>query len=54
MVITSMKDITTQYTIRHLYSMRRESEKTKNPAQFVIKEIMNSVYGKTILKPIET
>ena len=34
--------------------MSKELKKTKNPAQLVIKEIMNSVYGKTILKPIET
>ena len=29
-------------------------KQAKNPAQLVIKEIMNSMYGKTILKPIET
>ena len=49
MFTTSMKDLTTQYkqTIRHLYSMRKELTKTKNPAQLVIQEIMNSMYGKT-------
>ena len=26
----------------------------KNPAQVVIKLLMNSMYGKTIIKPIET
>ena len=34
--------------------MRKESKKTKNPAQVVIKEIMNSMYGKASLKQIET
>ena len=34
--------------------MRRDFKKTKNPAQLVIKEIMNSMYGQAILKPIET
>ena len=34
--------------------MRRHLKKTKNPAQLVIKEIMNRMYGKTSLKPIET
>ena len=40
--------------IKHLYSKRIELKKMKNPAQIVIKELMNSMYGKTILKPIET
>jgi len=40
--------------IKHLYSKRLELKKDKNPAQIVIKELMNSMYGKTILKPIET
>ena len=29
-------------------------KKDKNPAQVVIKLLMNSMYGKTIIKPIET
>ena len=41
-------------TIKHLYSKRIELKKMKNPAQIVIKELMNSMYGKTILKPIQT
>ncbi len=40
--------------VRHLYTKRKELKQAKNPAQLVIKEIMNSMYGKTILKPIET
>ena len=34
--------------------MRREVKNTKNPAQLVTKEIMKSMYGKTIWKPNET
>ena len=40
--------------ISFLYSKRKQLKKDKNPAQLVIKELMNSMYGKTILKPIET
>jgi hypothetical protein len=40
--------------ISFLYSKRKQLKKEKNPAQLVIKELMNSMYGKTILKPIET
>ena len=55
MVIISMRAQQTINTvIRHLYSKRKELKRAKNPAQLVIKEIMNSMYGKTILKPIDT
>ena len=40
-------------TIQHLYNLRKTLKKDKNPAQMVIKLLMNSMYGKTILKPIE-
>jgi len=40
-------------TITHLYDLRKTLKKNKNPAQMVIKLLMNSMYGKTILKPIE-
>ena len=43
-----------KYVIKHLYTKRKELKSNKNPAQAVIKEIMNSMFGKTILKPIET
>ena len=33
--------------------MTQTLKKDKNPAQMVIKLLMNSMYGKTILKPIE-
>ena len=41
-------------TIKHLYDLRKRLKKDKNPAQVVIKLLMNSMYGKTILKPVET
>ena len=43
-----------KYVIKHLYTKRKELKSSKNPAQMVLKELMNSMYGKTILKPIET
>jgi hypothetical protein len=39
--------------IKHLYNKRLELKQQKNPAEIVIKELMNSMYGKTILKPIQ-
>ena len=42
------------HVIKHLYTKRKELKSNKNPAQMVVKELMNSMYGKTILKPIET
>ena len=38
--------------IRYLYDTRRQKKAEKNPIQAVYKLIMNSAYGKTILKPI--
>ena len=40
--------------IEDLYNLRLRLKKDKNPAQMVIKLLMNSMYGKTILKPVET
>ena len=40
-------------TIRHLYNLRKKLKTEKNPAEQLIKLLMNSMYGKTILKPIE-
>ena len=42
------------HVIKHLYTKRKEIKSNKNPAQMVVKELMNSMYVKTILKPIET
>ncbi len=40
--------------IQYLYDKLLELKKNKNPTQIVIKELMNSMYGTTILKPIQT
>ena len=40
--------------IQHLYDTRIKFKNEKNPAQVAIKLLMDSMYGKTILKPIET
>ena len=40
--------------IRHLFNQRLKYKKEKNPLQLVFKELMNSSYGKSCLKPIDT
>jgi len=42
------------HVIKDLYDLRKKLKKDKNPAQMVIKLLMNSMYGKTIIKPVET
>ena len=37
-----------------MYNLRLKLKQDKNPAQIVIKLLMNSMYGKTIIKPVET
>ena len=39
--------------ISYLFQQRIEAKKNKNPIQAVFKLLMNSAYGKTLLKPIE-
>jgi len=41
-------------TIKYLFNKRVEMKKVKNPIQMVYKELMNSAYGKTILKNTNT
>ena len=41
-------------TIRHLFDTRVQKKKEKNPIQAVYKLLMNSAYGKSLLKPIDT
>ena len=41
-------------TIRHLFEQRLKMKKVKNPIQSVYKLLMNSAYGKSLLKPIDT
>ena len=40
--------------IKDLYDLRKNLKHEKNPAQIVIKLLMNSISGKTIIKPVET
>ena len=39
--------------ITHLFNQRLKYKKEKNPIQMVFKELMNSSYGKSYLKPID-
>ena len=41
-------------TIQHIFNERKKLKAQKNPAEVVYKHIMNSAYGKSILKEIET
>ena len=45
---------TINHVIEDLYILRLKLQQDKNPAQIVIKLLMNSMYGKTIIKPVET
>ena len=45
---------TINHVIEELYNLRKKLKKYKNPAQMVIKLLMHSMYGKTLIKPIET
>ena len=41
-------------TMKHLFIQRLKFKKEKNPIQIVFKELMNSSYGKSFMKPIDT
>ena len=41
-------------SIQGLSNLRLKLKQDKNPAQILIKVLMNSMYGKTITKPVET
>ena len=45
---------TTNHVVEGLYNLRLKLKQDKHPAQIVIKLLVNSVYGKTIIKPVET
>ena len=45
---------TINHVIEYLYNLRLKFKKDKNPAQMVITLLMNNMYGKTIIKPVET
>ena len=42
------------HVFEDLYNLRLKLEQYKHPAQIVITLLMNSMYGKTIIKPVET
>ena len=45
---------TINHVIEDMYTLRLKLKQDKNPAQIVVKLLMNSMYGKTIIKPVET
>jgi len=45
---------TIRTVINHLFNQRLKFKKEKNPIQMVFKELMNSSYGKSYLKPIDS
>ncbi len=45
---------TIKHVIKEIFDLRLKKKAEKNPIQVVYKLIMNSAYGKTILKPIDT
>ena len=47
------RDYTIQNEIRNIFNKRIEYKKQKNPLQNLYKLIMNSTYGKTIMRPVE-
>lgn len=46
---TKVRDV-----IKYIFNKRLEEKKNKNPVEMVYKLIMNSGYGKSIMKPVET
>ena len=45
---------TINHVIEDLYNLRHKLKHDKSPAHIVIKLLMNSMYGKTIIEPVET
>ena len=50
----SRRDLTIRKEIQKLFNLRLQYKKEGNPLQETIKLILNSIYGKTILKPIDS
>ena len=48
------RDFRIRDQIKKLFLLRKQYKENDNPVQEIIKLILNSVYGRTILKPIET
>ena len=45
---------TIKETMKYLFSQRLKYKKVKNPIQMIFKELMNSSYGKSYMKPIDS
>ena len=45
---------TISHVIKDVYELRQKFKQDKSSAQLVIKLLMNSMYVKTIIKPVET
>ena len=48
------RDLKIRECIKNLFNLRLRYKKENNPLQEIIKLLLNSIYGKTILKPIDT
>lgn len=48
------RNIKSVEVINHLFNTRKQKKSEKNPVEVVYKLIMNSSYGKTIMKPIDS
>ena len=48
------RDLKIRECITNLFELRLQYKKENNPLQEIIKLLLNSIYGKTILKPINT
>jgi hypothetical protein len=48
------RDLSIRERIKDLFELRLKYKKENNPLQEIIKLLLNSIYGKTILKPINT
>ena len=53
-ILTTVENDKINTVIQHLFDTRKQKKKEKNPIEKTIKLLMNSIYGKTILKPIDT
>jgi hypothetical protein len=48
------RDLSIRSVVEGLFNLRLKYKNEGNPTQEIIKLLLNSIYGKTILKPIET
>ena len=48
------RDYSIRDVVRNLFELRLRYKKEGNPLQEIIKLLLNSIYGKTILKPINS